>query len=100
MFEVCPSPLCAKDLNGGEIPRKYRREGCYGPYEETDPPRYYSRVIAVEIQGFYDGIAYYMCPECNVVWHRADDLFDAHRNMWVESQWRARGLISLESVLD
>jgi hypothetical protein len=98
-FEKCPSPLCGADLNGPEVPRQLRREGYYGPYEESDPPRFYSRVVAFTIRGFYDGVAYWQCPECNVVWHRADDMFDDHRKMWVESQWAEKGLTSLDDVL-
>lgn len=98
-FEKCPSPQCGKDLNGPEVPRDLRRQGYYGSYKETDPVIFYSRVIGVEIRGFYDGVAYWQCPECNVVWHRADDVMNEQHNMWVESQWASRGLTSLASVI-
>ena len=67
-FNNCPH--CGSNQQGSEIPREYRREGSYGPYEESDPPAYYGRTIMVEIQGVYDGGLYMMCPDCGKAWHR------------------------------
>jgi len=30
----------------------------------------YSSLIGLEIQGGYDGISYWACPKCKVVWDR------------------------------
>jgi hypothetical protein len=34
------------------------------------PPQYYSRVIGWEVQGVYDGMLFYRCPDCGYAWHR------------------------------
>jgi Zn-finger nucleic acid-binding protein len=34
------------------------------------PPYRWSRVVGIEIQGVYDGISYWQCPDCNTVWNR------------------------------
>jgi hypothetical protein len=75
--EVCPH--CGSDQRGPEIPREYRREGSYGPYEESDPPQYFHRTIAVEIRGVYDGGLFYQCPDCGKAWHRWGMGSDLHR---------------------
>ncbi len=33
----------------------------------------YSRLIGVEIPGVYDGVLYWLCPDCNGTFHRWDD---------------------------
>jgi len=30
----------------------------------------YSKIISVEIRGVYDGGLFYLCPVCDVAWHR------------------------------
>lgn len=30
----------------------------------------YSRKLGIEIRGVYDGILYWMCPDCGEPWHR------------------------------
>jgi hypothetical protein len=37
------------------------------PIDET---HHYSRAIGVEIPNVYDGILYWMCPECSWAWQR------------------------------
>lgn len=68
MNETCPN--CNADLQAGEIPEEYLRKGYYGDWNEGDPPRYYSRLIGIEIKGVYDGVLYWQCPDCGHQWHR------------------------------
>jgi hypothetical protein len=35
-----------------------------------DPQSGYKKEIGVEMHGVYDGVCYYMCPECNTAWNR------------------------------
>jgi rubredoxin len=35
-------------------------------------PRRFSRLMGIEIQGTYDGVLYWMCPDCKAGWHRFD----------------------------
>lgn len=62
MTDICPH--CGADLRGSPIPQEYREKGWYGT--ET----HYSRLIGVEVQGIYDGILYWQCPDCGGRWHR------------------------------
>lgn len=55
-------PHCKADLRNGEIPEKDR--------EAFGNKKYFSRLIGIEILGGYDGIQYWKCPECKVVWDR------------------------------
>ncbi|MGE0025677.1 MAG: hypothetical protein AB7O78_01560 [Thermoleophilia bacterium] len=32
--------------------------------------RTYTHLIAVEVRGVYDGVAYWRCPYCPAAWHR------------------------------
>ena len=83
--EQCP--VCEASWRGAEIPPAYVLAGHYGhrspclkkrPWEEdyhdgtpcTCGPRYYSRRIGIEIQGSYDGVSYWQCPDCNAKWNR------------------------------
>lgn len=47
--EMCP--LCGADFAYGETGK-------------------YSRMIGVEIQGVFDGILFWQCPDCDGRWHR------------------------------
>jgi hypothetical protein len=53
-----------------EIPREYLEKGYYGDWKPEDGPRYYSRMIGVEISGVYDGMLFWECPDCGGRWHR------------------------------
>lgn len=53
--ERCPT--CFHDLRGAQIPN-------------TDPPKYYSSIIGVEISDLYDGTLFWECPYCNDRFHR------------------------------
>lgn len=54
-FYKCPINGC--DTKGEPIPN-------------TDPQRWYSKVIGNEIPGLYDGVAFWTCPVCGASWHR------------------------------
>lgn len=55
-------PVCKSDLTGKEIPEESRE--LYGG--ET----HFSRTIGIEIQGVYDGVVLWECPDCEARWHR------------------------------
>lgn len=56
---------CGANLQGNPIPQKYLDEGYY-----AEGSTHYSRVIGVEIQGIYDGVLFWACPDCGKTWHR------------------------------
>lgn len=62
MRDICPNGC---DLQGAPIPQEYIDKGYYG-----EGVTHYSRMIGVEVQGLYDGILYYACPDCDATWHR------------------------------
>jgi hypothetical protein len=35
-----------------------------------EKPKSFSRIVGVEIRGYYDGVAYWECPDCKHKWHR------------------------------
>lgn len=61
-------PACHADWRAGRIPQEHIDQGLYGP--PTTEPRYFSRLIGVEVQGVYDGVLYWRCPDCNTEWDR------------------------------
>jgi predicted RNA-binding Zn-ribbon protein involved in translation (DUF1610 family) len=65
--EVCPS--CKADLRGKPIPEEYLRAGHYGEWDGVTP-RFYSRIVGIEVRGVYDGVLYWQCPDCGHKWHR------------------------------
>jgi uncharacterized C2H2 Zn-finger protein len=53
-----------------------------------------SRVIGVEIRGLYDGVAYWECPDCRVVWHRwADSPGNRDLRNKIERFWAEHGKV-------
>ena len=57
--------------------------GCDNSYERDG--KKYSRIIGYEIRGVYDGVAFWMCPECGARWHRFDPpgrIHDAVEEFW------------------
>ena len=54
-------PHCNTDLNGEKIPEESR--GFFG--DKT----HFSRLMGIE-DGSYDGVSYWRCPDCGVVWDR------------------------------
>ena len=71
--EQCPH--CLADLRGNPIPQEYIDAGYYGTHT------HYSRKIGVDLMGVYDGVLYWMCPDCSKAWHRwsEDTAPDLHR---------------------
>ena len=61
-------PKCKSDWRSGRIPPEYVAKGYYG--EPTEEPRYFSRLIGVELPEKYDGISYWVCPDCGTRWDR------------------------------
>ncbi len=59
---------CGASWRGEPIPEDARRAGYYGPPETAST--HYSRVIGIEIQGKYDGISFWRCPDCGAEWNR------------------------------
>lgn len=65
---VCKVNGC--DLRGEPIPERSLLKGYYGKWELGDPPRYYSKLIGIEIEGGYDGVSVWLCPVCRARWNR------------------------------
>lgn len=59
-YENCPK--CGANLRGAPIPTEHT--------EQFGGEAFYSRMIGVEVQGVYDGVLYWMCPDCRGTWHR------------------------------
>jgi hypothetical protein len=58
--EVCPH--CNADLRSDPIPEKDQH--LFG--NKT----HFSRIIGLEDSRKYDGVSYWMCPDCRVIWDR------------------------------
>jgi hypothetical protein len=80
---ICPK--CNADWDGGSIVdtfKKQRDEGSeyWKDYSEEQieeyvkesyfPPYRWGRQIGIEVQGEYDGISYYQCPDCETIWDK------------------------------
>lgn len=80
--DICPNGC---DLRGEPIKQEYIDAGMYG--DRT----HYSRMIGVDggRLGIYDGVAWWVCPDCGVRWHRfaSDDPWSARIRAAVESAW-------------
>ena len=59
MADICP--LCKADLQGDEIPEEVQHM-----YSGT----HFSRKIGYEIRGVYDGVLFWVCPDCDQAFHR------------------------------
>jgi len=44
--------------------------GCSRPLAYEYEGRKYRREFGVEIRGVYDGVLYWVCPNCRARWHR------------------------------
>ena len=55
-------PYCGVSLLGEEIPLDKRH--LYGG------KTHYFRLIGIEVQGVYDGVLFYRCPDCKRAFHR------------------------------
>jgi hypothetical protein len=56
---------CGADLRGAPIPQEHLDQGHHAPSST-----HYLRTIGVELRGVYDGVLYWMCPDCGGTWHR------------------------------
>jgi hypothetical protein len=81
-------PECGTNWNNGDIVEvftKMRADGDDFWKDKTDEeiekhannygwtkekPKCFSRIVGVEIRGYYDGVAYWSCPDCKHKWHR------------------------------
>lgn len=69
--DLCP--LCGNDMAGDPIPQEYIDKGYYAP-----GVTHYSRRMGHEIQGFYDGTAYWVdASGCGKAWPRDFGDWDA-----------------------
>jgi hypothetical protein len=68
--DTCPS--CSSNLQGETIPEEHR--------EMFGGKTHFSRLIGVEIQGLYDGVAYWKCPDCGHEWERFPGRFNLELN--------------------
>jgi hypothetical protein len=51
---------------------------------------HYSKLIGVEVRGIYDGVAYWHCPLCDIVWHRFPP--GDRRRSAVNGHWLGMGI--------
>lgn len=78
MSDRCPS--CGTCLIGNPIPDEHRRHKpdhdeqvtqyghCYClPYGDAT---HFQRVIGIEVSGVYDGVLFWLCPDCDHAWPR------------------------------
>lgn len=88
--EVCPH--CSVSLRGQQIPEEYLRDGSYG--EWNGEQRFYSRKVGVEVQGVYDGVLFWQCPDCDGRWHRWSERHPLRRtaSLYVELGHGVRGV--------
>jgi predicted RNA-binding Zn-ribbon protein involved in translation (DUF1610 family) len=74
---------CGSDQRGPQIPFRetlsfseqvaWDAAGRISEEAWSRPARYYQRTIGVEVWGVYDGMLYFMCPDCGYAWHRWRD---------------------------
>ena len=55
-------PECDADWTGEPIPEEV--QDLFGG------KTHFSRLIGIEVTGKYDGVSYWMCPHCRVMWDR------------------------------
>lgn len=87
--DLTACPHCNADLRGEPHPECRRHSG---------GSTHYSRAVAVEIRGVYDGALFFACPLCYGTWHRWDpvrhgrryDAAERHRGPFTEHM-RSRG---------
>lgn len=72
--ELDQCPHCDASMIGDPIPED-KRDEYYGG------ATHFRRNIGVEVQGVYDGILYYQCPDCGGQWLRfSEGAFGAHQH--------------------
>lgn len=65
MTNICPN---GHDLTGDPIPQEYIDAGYY-----TSGATHYSRMIGYIDPFGYDGILFWICPDCGIKWPRFDE---------------------------
>jgi|14_taG_2_1085336.scaffolds.fasta_scaffold53398_2 hypothetical protein len=81
MSDLHNCPHCNCSLIDSEIPKASRcNESCdraAGDYNSEcwknhhyGHNKYFFKTVGVEVSGLYDGVLYWLCPECNGTWHR------------------------------
>lgn len=76
-YDSCPS--CGFNFLGEDIYQYFLEEykdpdkalktaKLYGWSKET--PKCFRKNIGIEIRGYYDGVSFYKCPKCEVIWRR------------------------------
>lgn len=74
-------PECGTSWDAGPIFERFRRDPYYvGKTDEQlrayikecygDENAHFSRLIGVEIRGYYDGVSMWKCPDCGKTWDR------------------------------
>lgn len=73
-------PKCGSSWDAGDIFETLRRQDwCKNKSDDElrelvktsyAPPYRFSRLIGVEIRGYYDGVAKWRCPDCGAEWDR------------------------------
>ena len=61
----CPNGC---DLSDQPIPQEHIDAGYY-----VAGLTHFSRMIGVAVIGVYDGVLFWVCPDCDVAWQRFDD---------------------------
>ena len=76
-LEICP--LCNANWKQSDIADHFESTGCSREEAEEKASHYgwtkenklfFSRLIGIEIEGGYDGISEWMCPDCESKWDR------------------------------
>lgn len=90
MSDRLTCPHCGSDQRDGQIPQEAVDLGYYGP--PTTEPQYYFRTIGMEIRGVYDGILFWICPDCTGTWNRwpADHFLHAVVEEWMKKMAEER----------
>jgi hypothetical protein len=78
--ETCPH--CGVSLQGEPVPEHYLIHDSDCTSEQTGvrcfclpygKVTHFGRKIGIEVQGVYDGVLYWQCPDCGGKWHRWDN---------------------------
>ena len=64
--DTCPH--CGVSLLGDPIPQESLDKGYYGP-----GTTHFRRDFGAEVDGVYDGVLYWVCPDCGGAWHQFDE---------------------------
>lgn len=79
-------PNCNSNWDAGSIFDTLRRQECFSDLSDVeladkvaesygDRAGHFSRLIGIEIEGRYDGVSLWQCPDCQHTWNAADVVF-------------------------